>query len=84
MFHSFDLVGDVFPGEEATSKLAQEGCVAEFDAFMGLAFAESVWDMSVIHPSEQAWNDVDDRKVLCSVFLASGEATVGSARGIAE
>ena len=65
IFHSFDLVGDVFPGEEATSKLAQGGCVAEFDAFIGLAFAESVWDITLLHPSEQSWNDVNDRQVRC-------------------
>jgi hypothetical protein len=84
IFHSFDLVGDVFPGEEATSKLAQEGCVAEFDAFIGLAFAESVWDITLLHPTEQSWNDVNDRQVRCGVSPVSGEATVGSARGVAE
>jgi hypothetical protein len=84
IFHSFDLVGDVFPGEEATSKLAQEGCVAEFDTYIEVAYAESVWDISAISPTEQVWNDVNDREVLRGVFMASGEDTVGSARGVAE
>jgi hypothetical protein len=82
IFHSFYLVGDVFPGEEATSKLAQEGCVAEFDTFIGVAYAESVWNLSAMHPTEQSWDDVNE--VLCDVFLVSGEDTVGSARGVAE
>ncbi|MFT4773079.1 MAG: hypothetical protein ACI83Y_002333 [Candidatus Azotimanducaceae bacterium] len=84
IFHSFDLVGDVFPGEEATRELAQEGCIAEFDTFIGVAHAESVWDIPAISPTEQAWDAINDREVLWGVFLASNGGTVGSARGVAE
>ena len=77
-------VGDVFPGEEATIELAREGCIAEFDAFIGLADAESIWDITAIYPTEQTWDAINDREVLCGVFPVSDQATIGSAMGVVE
>ena len=84
LFHSFDLGGDVFPGDEATINLAREGCISEFDSFIGLAYAESVWDITAIYPTEQTWDAINDREVVCGVFPVSDEDTVGSVRGVAE
>ena len=84
LFYSFELAGDMFPGKEATIELAQEGCITEFDAFIGLAYAESVWDITAIYPTEHTWDAINDREVLCGVFPLSDEDTVGSALGVAE
>ena len=84
LFHSFLLADGDFPGDDAVIAQAEAGCVAEFDAFIGLAYAESVWDVTILYPTEASWIGTTDREVLCGVSPLSGEATTGSAQGIAE
>ena len=84
LFHSFQLADGEYPGNQSVIDQAQAGCIAEFDAFIGLAYAESVWDITAVYPTEASWNAVGDREVLCGVFPISDEDTTGSARGIAE
>lgn len=83
LFFSFEIPGDEFPGDAAIQTLVQERCTEEFDDFIGLAYEDSVWDISAVFPTEGAW-DQGDREVLCGVFPLSDEDTTGSARGIAE
>jgi hypothetical protein len=59
-------------------------CLAESDAFIGLASAESAWEISTLVPTEVSWNTRSDREVLCGVYPVSDEDTTGSAKGIAE
>lgn len=84
LFHSFDIPGDVFPGEDEVREIATDTCIAEFDAFIGMAYADSLWDITAVFPTESTWDDLDDREVICGVFPISDEDTAGSARGIAE
>ncbi len=82
LYHSFDLPDGDFPGEEAVIASAEEGCLAEFEAFIGATYESSIYDVSYLYPTEQSWTDLDDRTVLCGVFLVDGTAAVESAAGI--
>jgi len=84
LFYSFQIPDGEYPGDEAVRAITAETCIAEFEDFIGLAYEDSVWDVSGIFPTEATWNQVDDREVVCGVFPISGEDTTGSARGIAE
>lgn len=86
VFHLFDLPeGDgEFPGGDAVDAGAQEGCLGEFDAYVGLDFASSRWDVGYLFPTEQTWNVLDDREVVCYVADVNGERVTVSAEGSAE
>ena len=84
LFHSFMLTGDEYPGVDAIVEEVGTECIPEFATFMGIAYEESEWDISTIYPTQETWDGIDDREVLCGVFPLSEEDTTGSARGIAE
>ena len=84
LFHAFDLEGDEYPGDTEVQTISLETCQAEFETFIGVAYADSIWDINTIYPTEETWNGLDDREVLCGVFPVSAELTTGSAQGVGE
>lgn len=84
LFHSFEVPGEEYPGEDEVRSITADTCIAEFENFIGLAYEDSAWDVTGIFPTEATWNQVDDREVICGVFRVDGEASTGSARGVAE
>jgi Septum formation/Protein of unknown function (DUF2510) len=63
-----------FPGDEAIVTQTEDVCVAQFEDFVGLPYAESVLEFSYLYPSEESWN-VGDRRVTCSVVDLAGDTT---------
>ena len=83
VYHRFDLDGGPeasFPDRATIDRAALAGCIEEFEAFIGVAYANSAYDTAWTAPSDQSWND-GDRTVLCLVTRLDGSQTVGSARG---
>lgn len=66
---------DSYPGDDALSKLADEGCLAPFAAYIGVPFADSTLDYSYYTPTLDGWNNYDDRGVTCIVFDPNGQTT---------
>jgi hypothetical protein len=75
----FDLEDGDFPGDDAIGTAAEEGCIPEFESFVGVAATESSLEISFIHPTEETWNQADDREVLC--FAVSAEDATESWEG---
>ncbi|UFU02600.1 septum formation family protein [Ruania suaedae] len=81
-FHKFDMDGDGgFPGDEAISTAAEEGCLGEFESFVGSAYEESTLFVNYIAPSEQSWDEADDREILCVLYLDDGSTATESWEG---
>ncbi|PYF99493.1 Septum formation [Georgenia satyanarayanai] len=59
--------GDDYPGVDTVQAESQETCLAEFEEFIGLPYEESALPFTMLYPSEQSWNDADDRTTLCIV-----------------
>jgi hypothetical protein len=70
---------DEFPGSAAIEAAARRICLAEYEAFVGRSYEDSVLDISYLVPTEDSWAD-DDRRVLCTIFDPLDEVT-GSLRG---
>jgi Septum formation len=70
---------DEFPGSDAIEAAARRICLAEYEAFVGRSYQDSVLDISYLVPTEHSWAD-DDRQVLCTIFDPLDEVT-GSLRG---
>lgn len=73
----FDLPDGTYPGDEETDSLASQGCLASFEAYVGVSYRDSELGVSHLTPTEEAWND-GDREVICFVFQPTGEKMIGS------
>lgn len=84
----FDIktADDAFPGDDEMNAQIEEGCYgAAFTDFVGISFDESAeWDVYVLMPTEETWNQMHDREVVCSIATVSGEQATGSAKGTAK
>jgi hypothetical protein len=70
--------GDYSPEDINTAALE---CIGDaYTEFVGVPYEESAFDVSPITPSEQSWEELDDRSVMCLVFDSAAQTT-GSLRG---
>lgn len=79
VYHTFDLTGGDYPGDEAVAESADLGCYDAFEDYVGAPFEESELYYVFIHPIETSWNSAKDREVIC--LLHSDEPVTGSLRG---
>lgn len=74
--------GTPYPGSLTVANKAEEQCFAAFTAFAGVTWEESKFDVQAYWPSERSWTSANDRRVLCGVYLVTGDMAKGSARGL--
>jgi hypothetical protein len=82
VFAVFDLPDGDFPGDEAVMAAADEGCYGAFPGFVGMAYEDSGLDFGTYFPTEDSWNALDDREVVCLAWDPAGRVT-GSLEGVA-
>lgn len=70
-----------FPGDEATQAQADEFCYGAFSQFVGMAFEESTLGYMYLMPSEETWNQLDDREILCLLVDPAG-GVIGTMKGV--
>lgn len=81
VFHVFDLEDGDFPGDEAVDAAADEGCLGQFETFVGTPYEESALDYAYIQPTQETWDQADDREILCVMFAMDGSTTTESYEG---
>lgn len=70
-----------FPGDDEMFDVAAQGCLAEFEDFVGATYDESDLDIRALYPTAGSWDD-GDRVVSCSVFPLDESKITGSMEGI--
>ncbi|WP_369370273.1 septum formation family protein [Promicromonospora sp. Populi] len=73
---------DTYPGDEGMSQTFDDWCYAEFEKFVGLSFEESVYSYTGFYPTQETWEQLNDRTLQC--IISSEEPVTGSLEGIAE
>lgn len=68
VYFIFEVDDEEFPGEEALGDAAWDGCAAQFDTYVGIAYEDSVLDFYSYQPTETSWARADDRTVQCILF----------------
>ena len=76
-----ELGGSTYPGNEVVGARAEEGCIDAFEPYVGIAYAESIYDVGWFAPTADSWS-IGDREVLCFAFDLTGSKTEGSIMGI--
>lgn len=82
VYARFELAdAEAFPGKEELNKQANEKCLQEFQAFVGVPYNDSELYVEFLTPSEDSWDD-GDREVLCTVYDPAGptEGTLKAAK----
>lgn len=79
IYYSFDITEPTYPGNDEVIRIADEGCYAEFEGFVGTPYADSQIDYWPMYPTEGSWKN-GDREVLCMVWDPAGD-TVGTLGG---
>jgi hypothetical protein len=80
VYHLFQLADGEYPGPDAIEVSWTQGCLAEFENFIGISFDQSLLQISAIYPNEDTWDRAGDREVVCSVTALDGSPRQGSAQ----
>lgn len=78
VFHTFDLDDGDFPGQDDVDAQAEDGCISGFEDFVGTSFEDSSLAVKYITPSEDTWNDANDREIICAAFTSDGSTVTES------
>ena len=76
----FELPDSSWKGVDYVSEQADIGCLARFEAFVGIEYDFSTLYYDVLFPLEESWKD-GDRLVQCMVTQESYMKVSGSAKG---
>lgn len=76
--------GTAYPGDLVVANEAERQCATTFEAFMGIAWEASDFEIQAWWPTQRSWTEKNDRQVTCTVFKVTGGAQVGSVRGTRE
>lgn len=75
VYHLFDHPArpdTSYPGDAAMFQFAFEGCVAEFERFVGAPYDTSALDVYFLVPTPAAFSRLDERQVICAVVNLDG------------
>lgn len=73
IFHAFELEGESLPDAAGLETAALAECDPAYEAYIGVGYADSTLDWWFIQPTEQGWNELDDRVMQCVVFDPAGK-----------
>lgn len=82
-FHSHQMTGDEYPGDGEIQTQADELCSGDaFTDFIGVSYEESETYVAHLSPTQESWEQLDDREILCYVNVP-GEKVTGTLEGSA-
>ena len=71
-----------YPSPEEFDDAVLDGCLGPFEAYFGIAYADSILDFSYYQPTPESWVEASDRKITCMAYRTDNEEMIGLARGI--
>ncbi len=60
-----DAADAPYPGRESLNDFAAERCQGEFEPYVGIAYEQSTIYFSPLTPSQDSWDQAEDREVVC-------------------
>lgn len=78
-YYSFNIDLDEMPDAETMAELADNGCISQWEAFVGAPYDDSDLYLYNLFPSDESWPE-GDREVLCLLYEPDVKLT-GSMKG---
>ncbi|WP_162448175.1 septum formation family protein [Phytoactinopolyspora mesophila] len=63
---------DELPGQEDIQQQVIDECLPAFEEFVGVEFDESELDIHYLSPSQDSWDQQDDRDIVCTIYDPAG------------
>ncbi len=82
-YHEVELEDGDFPGDDAIQTETANACGPAFDTFVGLAYEDSTLDIYQLFPTEDTWEQLDDRLISCLIYDPSNPEVTGTLAGAA-
>ncbi len=77
-----------YPGDDAVAQSVFDRCLLHFEPYVGAPFETSIWWINAIYPTQESWEEADDRAGTCVLYQPGLDdeprTLTGSARGSAE
>ncbi len=70
-----------YPGEQVVLQSAEDYCLAQFPSFVGKSYESSILDVTYIYPTQESWNQVNDREISCAGIDMNLDKLVGTTKG---
>ena len=80
-YYAEDLTDGDFPGLDSIAASAEQICAPQFETFIGLPDADSIYTYSYYYPTEESWG-AGDREILCVAYSDDLSQVTGSLKGI--
>jgi tetrahydromethanopterin S-methyltransferase subunit B len=64
-----------YPGDQEVYQAALDACLGDFEPYVGLPYDQSVLYIDAFTPTEEGWNEVDDRMVNCVLFQVNDDVS---------
>jgi hypothetical protein len=80
VYYRFDMADGGFPGETAVLAALDEGCLAQFEGFVGQVYESSDLGYDGLYPTADSWA-ADDREIACLLYDWNGGRLTGSMEG---
>ena len=69
---------DLYPGDKVLSTFAGGACLDRYEAYVGVAYADSKLFYTFLYPSARSWNDrkpLKDRMIVCLITTTGNTLT---------
>jgi hypothetical protein len=80
-YYAEDLPDGDFPGDASIGDSSETICAPQFEAFVGLSDADSIYTYYYYYPTETSWAN-GDREVLCVAATDDLSQVTGTLKGI--
>jgi hypothetical protein len=80
VYHSYMIPDATLPDDAGMQTILEDQCLPAFESFVGLAYPDSVLDISYLAPTQDSWDNAGDRELLCLIYDPGGDVT-GSLAG---
>ena len=68
VFANFKLPDGTWPGYTSLANTADSQCISRFESYVGIDYESSEWYVDWLVPTEDSWNQGDDRDVTCVLY----------------
>lgn len=72
---------DAYPGADQMSAISEELCITQFEGYVGSDYQSSALRVFPIFPTEESWNEDEDREIICALYNADLSKLTGSMEG---
>ncbi|GAA1740658.1 septum formation family protein [Aeromicrobium alkaliterrae] len=82
-YHEVELDSGDYPGDAEIQAAVEEACAPAFDTFVGLPYEESTLDVYQLFPTQDTWEQLDDRLISCLIYDPANAELTGTLEGAA-